>query len=194
MLNIHRILRKTKAEGPGTRFCVWLQGCSRHCDGCFAFQTWSHEPNILMTPDELTQQILSEKEIEGITVLGGEPFEQAGELSKVITAVHQKLSVIVFTGFTAEQLHSLHDPYTELILQNTDVLIDGAYIKNQRSFDRPMVGSANQNFIFLTDRYTFEDFPPNTVEIRIRQNGKIEMNGMGDFEEIARRFKEKNEL
>ena len=56
MINIHRIVPLTEVEGPGKRFCIWFQGCSHHCDGCYAKDTWSFEENILMrVPDILTQ-------------------------------------------------------------------------------------------------------------------------------------------
>ena len=59
-LNIFKILNKTTAEGPGKRFCLWVQGCSRHCRGCHAKSTWSHNINKLMDVDEVFNLIKSQ--------------------------------------------------------------------------------------------------------------------------------------
>ncbi len=70
------------------------------------------------------------------------------------------------------------------MLQYTDVLIDGPYIEALRSFAVPMIGSSNQRFHFLTDRYSMEDIPPNRIEARVDSDGRLVCNGMGDFEKL----------
>lgn len=185
MINVYRILENTGAEGPGKRFCIWLQGCSRHCEGCFAKDTWSFEPNKLFFVEELAEKILKQSDIEGITVLGGEPFEQAEELSRLLKIIHSdRLSVLVFTGFKYEEILSADNEYFNDILLNTDVLIDGEFIQEKKNFLRPLAGSENQRFIFLTNRYTEKDFKKNRIEIRISTNGMLSVNGMGNFEKI----------
>ena len=76
LLRVHRILYKTKVEGPGTRCCIWVQGCSIHCKGCGNKETWSFDGGQLIDTDKIYNIISSSKEIEGVTFLGGEPFEQ----------------------------------------------------------------------------------------------------------------------
>ena len=181
-LNVHRFLPLTHAEGPGWRSCVWLQGCSRHCEGCFSPKTWSHEPRQMMSPEDIITQSLKDKRVEGITILGGEPFEQPEPLAALLSlAWETHLSTVVFTGFTHEQLVAKEISAIETVLRHTDVLIDGPYLQAQRDFSRPLVGSANQRFLFLTDRYTMRDFSPNRIEIRIRRDGTIALNGMGEM-------------
>lgn len=185
-MNVYRILKNTRAEGPGNRFSMWLQGCSRHCDGCLAKDTWSHELRNMISVEKLADEIKNSKDIEGITVLGGEPFEQALELEILLHSIPRKLSRIIFTGYTLDYLQKLHDSSVDNILQLTDVLVDGPYIKEKRSFSRPMVGSDNQTFHFFTDRYTITDFPPNRIELRIGKNGRLLLNGMGEIEEMIK--------
>lgn len=185
MLNLNRIILDTRAEGPGKRCSIWLQGCARHCEGCFAKDTWSFEPRQLYSADALANIILNQSGIEGLTVLGGEPMAQAEELSELIRRVKSaRLSVILFTGYRYDQLTSAGNPFYDRILQNVDVLVDGEFILEQRELSRPMVGSSNQRFHFLSNRYTMADFPSNTIEVRISKSGKISVNGMGELKQL----------
>ena len=183
-LNINRLLARTKAEGPGTRTCVWVQGCSRHCPGCMASHLWDASPHQLLP----TSGIIATAKAagtEGVTVLGGEPFEQPSALAALLRqAWESRLSTIVFTGFTYEELSMSDDNDIQAALASTDVLIDGSYIAAQRDFSRPLVGSSNQRFVFLTDRYKLSDFGPNRIEIRIGRDGTAMVNGMGRMEQL----------
>ena len=87
-VNIHRIIETTQSEGPGKRFCVWVQGCSHHCKGCFAQDTWDFFSGNRILVEDMLQTIKKEvSDIEGITVLGGEPFDQPQALLELLTSV-----------------------------------------------------------------------------------------------------------
>ena len=188
-MNIHRFIARTRAEGPGLRAAVWVQGCSRRCKGCFAVETWSHEPNIIISPGTLAEKIMTESDIEGVTLLGGEPFEQAHEVAQFLRPIRDaELSVIVFTGGDLDKLHESTDPDIQSIIDCSDVIIDGRYDESLRDFSRPMAGSSNQRFHFLTERYRYEDFPPNRTEVRIMPDGSVQFNGMGDFDKLKKKF------
>ena len=106
-MRIYKILKKTNAEGPGNRFCIWVQGCSRHCKGCFAKETWDFSAGTEYSSEELFEMIKSQENIEGVTFLGGEPFEQASEVLQLTKLIKAKnLSVVCFTGFKIEDLKS----------------------------------------------------------------------------------------
>lgn len=138
-----------------------------------------------MTVDDIISQTLTHPDVEGITILGGEPFQQPEALAALTTkAWKQGLTTIVFTGYTHEELKSAHNPLWDEALSHTDVLIDGPYIEQQRSFSRPLAGSDNQRFIFLTQRYQMSDFHRNTIEVRITPDGVARFNGMGDFKAL----------
>lgn len=187
-LNVFKILKKTSAEGPGQRFCIWVQGCSLKCSGCFAKATWSHKENILYSVDELFSLIEEMKnQIEGVTFLGGEPFEQAEALSVLAGKVKSiGLSVVTFSGNTYESLKVKGDMNIDSLLSNTDLLIDGPFVQEEIDYSRPWVGSSNQKYRFLTDRYSLKDIlmAHNKVEIRINRNGSFFANGMGDFRQL----------
>ncbi len=191
MINVYKILEKTSVEGPGTRFCIWTQGCKKHCLGCFATKTWAFGVGIDYSVEDLYQMIQSQKNIEGITFLGGEPFEQAQELAELAARIRKEgLSVVCFTGYTFEELKSKNNESINALLKNTDLLIDGGFEKDKFDISRPWVGSSNQRYIFLTDFYNEKDIEncKNKIEMHISKDGKLEINGMGDFKAIERNY------
>lgn len=201
MVNIHHILYHTTAEGFGERSCIWFQGCSRHCKGCMAQDTWEPEKGKQISLQEILRNVSEAKEkypkLEGVTFLGGEPFEQPGALCRLTAGVkNMGLSVIVFTGFTLEELRMSEKKDIIDCLANIDLLIDGAYVQEKRDLQRPWTGSSNQRYLFLTDKYSQADVDKqrNRVEVRITPDGKILVNGMADFEAILKsRMREHSE-
>jgi len=187
-LHVHNILADTQAEGPGHRFCIWVQGCNRHCPGCFATHTWDVADGQTMSVAEviagLSERAAQDPPLEGVTFLGGEPFLQADALARI--ARHAKelgLSIFCFTGFTLEELQAEKSPGVSELLSLVDVLADGPYVQELRDFSRPWVGSSNQRFHFLTERYEPESFlnTGNKVEVRFHPDGSVQVNGMAEF-------------
>ncbi|MCH4072051.1 4Fe-4S single cluster domain-containing protein [Pseudoramibacter sp.] len=187
-MNVYQIICGTKAEGPGKRTAIWMQGCSRHCSGCMLPETWSFVPRTLIAPETVIENVPADN--EGITVLGGEPFEQPEALAALLRAAKARgLSTIVFSGYTYGELKALPAVQRRRIFESVDVLIDGAYEKDKRSFAVPMIGSSNQRFYFLSDRYTMADIPANKIEVRIQKDGTPMLSGMGDFEKLVRKLR-----
>lgn len=192
-MKVARILDKTQAEGPGIRFTVWLQGCPHRCRGCHAKDMWPENGGEDVSVSEILERILSSDGIEGVTFLGGEPLSQAAELSLLVKKIKKAgLSVTVFTGFVYEDIEKHGSREQKEVLENTDLLIDGPYIEEERDFSRPLVGSSNQRFLFLTDRYSKADIEAmkNRIEVRIGTDGRVVINGMGDFPGIAKDLEE----
>ena len=175
----------TRAEGPGSRFALWVAGCSIRCPGCcnpHLFEAGGGEP--FRVRDLLAEMAAVRAEIEGLTVLGGEPFDQAAGVARLAEGAQALgLSVMVFTGFTMEELRAREDAGVLAVLAATDVLVDGPYEAAQPERRRRWVGSRNQRFHYLTDRYTaaIEDAsaedPLREVEIRIAPDGRVQSNG-----------------
>lgn len=191
MLNLYKIIPLTEVEGPNKRFCLWVQGCKKHCVGCWAKETWKFGVGTDYSVEELTELVTNQKEIEGVTFLGGEPFEQAEPLSRFAQNVKKLgLSVVCFTGYTIEELRAKNSQAVNKLLENIDLLVDGGFEKDNFDLSRPWVGSSNQRYIFLTDFYSPEEIKKykNKVEVRISEGGKLEINGMGDFERIKKDF------
>lgn len=191
MVNVFKLLKNTQVEGPGKRFCIWVQGCKKHCPDCWAKDTWEFGVGTEYSVDDLFNQIKEVQDIEGVTFLGGEPFEQADELGNLSIKIKALgLSVLCFTGYTIEELQAKNDDAVNLFLSNIDLLIDGGFEQDKYDLSRPWVGSSNQRYIFLTDFYSQEILSQykNKIEARIDEDGKLEINGMGDFEQIRRSF------
>ena len=92
MLKVFKILNNTTVEGPGNRFCIWVQGCNKHCKGCYAVSSWDFNSGKNYTVESLFTLIKNEKDkIEGVTFLGGEPLEQAKELYNLAKLIKENL-------------------------------------------------------------------------------------------------------
>lgn len=187
-IRINSYIPITTVEGPGKRFCIWVQGCSMHCKGCANSAMWNKEGGTIYKVEELIDLITSYKDkIEGITFLGGEPLEQIEVVTEISKTVQTfGLSVLVFTGYEYSDLKNRQD-FQELI-RYVDILIDGRYEEDKQDFSRPWVGSSNQNYYFFTDRYdeSIINTYKNKIEVRIDKNNKISLNGMGNFKELLK--------
>jgi anaerobic ribonucleoside-triphosphate reductase activating protein len=189
ILRVHRFLPETAVEGPGLRAALWVQGCPIQCPGCANGATWSFAGGHEKTVEELFEQIRGQKNIEGITFIGGEPFSQARSLASLGRLCQgQGYSVVTFTGYEYARLLAADRADWNALLAVTDLLLAGPFLENQRDFSRPWVGSRNQEFIFLTNRYLhiqatgFES--KNGLEIQIAPDGRVRLNGLAPVEDI----------
>lgn len=194
-MRVNRIVSETYAEGPGLRYCIWVQGCSQHCEGCFAKALWDYNGGYEISYDEIISDIQKKSNsIRGITLLGGEPFDKAEELLLIAKyAKSLSLDVIAFTGYLYDDI--LKNPVQNMLLKYVDLLIDGKFDISKQDFSRPLVGSSNQRFIFLTEKISEAEINnyKNRFEIRTDKNGKILFNGMGNInkiEKLIKNFKE----
>lgn len=188
-VRVAAIVPETDAEGPGRRFALWVQGCAIRCDGCFNPHLWGQAGGRANSVEDLVAQV-SVAEVEGITILGGEPFDQARPLGRLGAEVQSLgLSVMTFTGHEHEYLIGPNAPHgANLLLANTDLLVDGRYIADQPDLIRPWVGSTNQRFHFLTNRYRHlaNELPefPDRVEVRVARDGAISVNGWASVTQL----------
>lgn len=172
---IAQFVASTEAEGPGKRFALWFQGCPLRCPGCCNPEFLPFAGGTLRTVNSLIEQIAGAKDehgIEGITLLGGEPFAHLDAATELARASRELgLSVMVFTGYLIEEL-------SNPLLAHTDILVDGPYIREMPDTERRWIGSTNQRIHFLTDRYHFDDQwrKRNTLEIRV-VGSDITVNG-----------------
>lgn len=186
-IRINSYIPMTNVEGPNTRFCIWVQGCSIHCKGCANSTMWDMTGGTVYDTLELINLIKAYKDkIDGITWLGGEPTEQIKAITEVSKAVQKMgLSVLVFTGYEYSQLKDNLD-FQELI-KYVDILIDGKYEQDKTDYSRAWVGSSNQKYYFLSDRYNESDITAckNKFEVRITPDNKIIITGMGNYKKLA---------
>lgn len=136
-----------------------------------------------MPAETIVEQIREARDhdgIEGITLLGGEPIAHAeGSAFLARSAQQLGLSVMVFSGFTLDEIRRREDVAVHDLLAHTDILVDGPYIRELPETRRRWIGSSNQQIHFLSDRYSADEpcwLLPNTLEIRLRGN-ELTING-----------------
>jgi len=136
-----------------------------------------------MTVAEICEKIqtaIQTDKLEGITLLGGEPFSHAEAASQIASYAQQNgLTVMIFSGYLIEDLRARTEPEIATLLANTDMLVDGPYDRDQPDRLRRFIGSTNQRVHFLTDRYSEKDEfwnEADTLEVRL-ENGELTVNG-----------------
>ena len=137
-------------DGPGFRFTLFTQGCPHHCPGCHNPQTHDFTGGTEMSTDEIIQKLLSNPLTDGITFSGGEPFEQASDCAVIAAAARENgLNVWCYSGYTFEELltKAQNDAGIMELLSLTDVLVDGKFILEEKSYNVPWRGSRNQRLI-----------------------------------------------
>ncbi len=185
-LTVTRLQERTEALGPGLRAVVWFHGCALRCPGCIAKEMNESKENSSWCPDQLARWLLSLPEIEGVTLSGGDPFDQSPvALQQLLERIRAdgRLSILCYTGRTLEQLErALPHPLRQSILDCLDVLIDGPYIEalNDGGIWR---GSSNQKIHFLSPRYRHLEASVSTsterrLEARIGASGSLELTGI----------------
>jgi anaerobic ribonucleoside-triphosphate reductase activating protein len=182
-LSIAQIVPVTEAEGPGKRFAIWFQGCPMRCPGCCNPEMLPFGGGMQRPVADIVAEIERARYddgIEGITLLGGEPLAHAAGAANLARETRSRgLTIMVFTGYTLEDARELPDPAVADLLNQTDILVDGPYVRELPDTRRRWIGSTNQRIHFFTDRYRADDLcwrQPNTLEIRLR-GGELSLNG-----------------
>lgn len=154
IIRVGALLSESFSNGPGCRSVLWVQGCSRHCPGCWNPELLSPGKGIKMPVKEVFTRLTVSGNIEGVTLLGGEPFEQAEALVELSKHLKKKrLSIMAYSGWTIEQLKEKGGACWELV-ELCDLLIDGKFLRAKAA---PLLwrGSTNQNIHFITDKYRY---------------------------------------
>lgn len=157
LLNLGAWLPRSRANGPGTRMVLWLQGCPFRCPGCQNPEYLEFRLNRVVTVDWVWQVFEKQPELAGISFSGGEPFAQAvalAELASRVQAVGK--TVVCWTGYRLEQLQSGQILGSGDLLEHIDLLIDGLFIEQQAD-SLVLRGSRNQQLYFISGRITEAD-------------------------------------
>jgi anaerobic ribonucleoside-triphosphate reductase activating protein len=198
LLNVHAFLPVSHANGPGARAVVWVQGCRLRCPGCCNLQTHSHRRRHLIDPRELAMAILAIPGIEGLTISGGEPFEQPKAVEGLCRKVRKDgLSVMLFTGWTYERIRASRDREVSQLLSQLDILVDGPFLRGQAAPGLVWRGSRNQRILFLTNRYGPEALCRTSapvVDARLTNGSPLTITGFPervDLRRLARHLRRK---
>lgn len=151
-LLIDRFQERTRVLGPGERSVVWFHGCSRNCPGCVAAEMNRSNDYETIEPIKLAGRVCSVEGVEGLTLSGGEPFDQdVPSMISFLDVVRQRmnLNVMAYTGYCLAELRN--DRERSRILPFIDILIDGPYVETE-DHGELWRGSANQQVHFLSER------------------------------------------
>ncbi len=149
-LRIAGFVDDSVVDGDGCRFTVFVQGCPHHCPHCQNPETHDFDGGFEIDTSEILKKINENPLLSGITLSGGEPFCQPEPLTELAKKAHEAgLSVWVYSGSTLEQLESKNDRKINALLSESDVLVDGPYIHDERDLTLRFRGSRNQRVIDL---------------------------------------------
>ena len=177
--DVHAIEPRSRANGPGVRCVIWLQGCTLACPGCFNPATHAaaggHRRAIAELADELAAA--ARAGATGLSLSGGEPLQQPAAAAALLDAARALgLSTLAFSGHTLDEVRAL--PGGPAVLDRLDVLIDGRYVAGAR-LATGLRGSANQRIHLLTARHTLAEVEDTPVaEIRIDRAGEVVLTGV----------------
>lgn len=149
-LRLAGVIRESVVDGPGWRFVVFSQGCRHNCEGCHNPQTHDFNGGYMSDVDKIIGEIKKDPLLKGVTLSGGDPFEQAENFSVLAKEVHALgLDVVTYTGYTFEQLYKGMEKNEgwHHLLSETDILIDGKFVLAKKSLNCKFRGSTNQRVI-----------------------------------------------
>lgn len=146
---LYRLYHNSVVDGPGRRSVIQTAGCSLRCRGCAVPQTQTLENGELVSLSSIVAEVLSHREEhDGVTILGGEPFDQPESVAELISRLkHHGIHTVVYSGYTIEQLIQKRRSAIDYILTHIDLLIDGPFISNMREGAGEYRGSRNQRLI-----------------------------------------------
>lgn len=152
-MQIGKILFPITSLGPGMRLGIWVQGCLRFCKGCSNPELQIFDKTTDISVQAIYDSTMTLK-FNGITISGGEPFIQEHELKELVE-LYIKAGfddILIYTGYTIEELKNRRNSDIDYILSHISVLIDGPFVESLVD-DVPLRGSSNQRVIILNQKY-----------------------------------------
>ena len=162
-MNYCNIKKYDIANGEGVRTTLFVSGCTNHCEHCFQPETWDFNYGQEFT-DEVADEIIESLDpyyVNGLTLLGGEPFEPKNqpalvELLRRVRAEQPSKNIWCFTGFTLDGELTKEGAYprtlyTDEMLSMVDVLVDGRFVNSLKDISLRFRGSSNQRVIDMNE-------------------------------------------
>lgn len=183
VLRIGRRMEQCRVLGPGVRAVVWSVGCKLRCRECMTPEFLGFDAGEPVVVADLLEWLCGLGELDGLTLSGGEPFEQAEgfcELLDGLADVRPTWTTMAFTGYTLARLQRIGSPAQLALLERIDLLVAGPYVPERHSVHR-WRGSSNQKIHALTDRLAaFADPEAESagVEIELDPDGRFAITGV----------------
>ena len=146
---LYRIYHHSTVVGPGRRSVVQMAGCSIRCVGCYVPETHDRTNGKLTSISDIVEEIDEKSgEHDGVSILGGEPFDQTDGLEILVEKFKAKgYHLVIYSGYTLESLLARKSEIISWILAKTDLLVDGSFQRELRSNAGEYRGSSNQRLI-----------------------------------------------
>ena len=180
-MNVLRLgfqIERSEIYGPGIRSVYWLQGCTLACRGCWNTQFWPTKGGDLIDVDCLLSELSDRKDIEGITLLGGEPLQQAQQVEQLMMGC-KKLGLTVFL-YTGYEVHEL-DERMKGCVNLADIVVMGRFVQALRNTNLRWRGSENQRLLVKNSKYKYMEITEqNEVEIHLDTTGDVVAVGYGN--------------
>ena len=149
-IRLSGIITDSIVDGPGLRYVIFTQGCPHHCYKCHNQSTWDYHAGYKEKISKIKKEIIANKLIQGITLSGGEPFIQARKcLTLAKFAKKHNLDIVIYSGYTYEELLVKNDKVINKLLASCDYLIDGPFRYDLMDLNLKFRGSSNQRIIDL---------------------------------------------
>lgn len=163
---LFRLYHDSIVDGFGRRSVVQFAGCSIRCIGCYVPETHERENGRLTSIEEIVRGIDEQRtRHDGVTILGGEPFDQAESLAALVEELKAKnYHITIYSGYTLENLLARDEECVSRVLEKIDLLIDGAFDRNLTRNAGEYRGSSNQRLILHPiSRVKMKDEKPSLV-------------------------------
>lgn len=146
---LYRIYHHSVVDGPGRRSVISVAGCSVRCPGCYVPQTHDRANGHLVSISSIVNEIVENRHThDGVTILGGEPFDQAASVAELVSRLKKRgLHITIYSGYTLEALVERRDPNIDFILSHIDLLIDGPFLSQLAQDAGEYRGSRNQRVL-----------------------------------------------
>jgi len=186
LLNVADVVVGSYTNGPGKRIVIWVQGCTINCKGCFNEELQPHVARHLVDPELFAIKIVDlckDNKCEGVTLSGGEPFQQSKALTKFLSIIKDNgLTITCFSGYNSIALLNSNDTHVKSSLENVDVLIAGEFKITNKYSNRTWYENPDKYIVFLTSAYNSSDtFSDENVEYIIK-NDYLYTTGFSNME------------
>lgn len=157
-IRLSGINRESIVDGTGLRYVIFAQGCPHHCYQCHNPSTHCFTGGELRQTEELISDIFANPLLKGVTFSGGEPMEQAEAFLEIVHMLNseeinaryqrkKRMDIWCYTGYLYEDILNFGSRYQKELLNHVDVLVDGKFVLEQKTIEKPFVGSSNQRVI-----------------------------------------------
>lgn len=157
-IRLHRIYFPVTTLGSGQRLGVWVMGCGRRCPGCISPEMQPAD-GPLQPLEAVLERLPTDLPCDGLTISGGEPFDQAEAVAELALWYrdHYNDDILIYTGYTLEQLRRKKDPAVDRLIALAAAIVDGPY-QEEHNHGRGLYGSENQTLHLFRHADRYQDF------------------------------------